>query len=101
MNLIDVYICSNPEQTGIGAVNSLLLLGKKMYLKGKNFEYALGIGCSVHNVKDILRQDYEDFVKPDSKLIQNQNRDAIQKMYSQAYDKWSLYFKQINLVSSK
>ena len=99
LNLTDIYICSNPEQTGIGAINNYLRLGKKMYLTGKNYEYAMGIGCSVHNTKDIAHLEFDEFVKPDSRLIQDSNRLALENFQSKAYDKWMLYFKRIESVT--
>lgn len=100
MDQTDIYVCSNPEQTGGGAIMYLLLLGKKLYLTGKNYKYVTGIGCSVHDTKDIPHIEYDEFVKFDSKLTQERNRSAIDEMYSKAFEKWALYFKRIISVAN-
>ena len=101
LNLTDIYVCSNPEQTGIGAINGLFRLGKKMYITGKNYEYAQGIGCSVHNSNDIAHIDYDEFVKPDSRVIKDSNKTALENFRLKAFEKWSFYFKRIDSFSSK
>lgn len=96
LNKTDVYICSNPEQTGGGAIFFLLLLGKKLYLTGKNYESITGMGGYVHNIKEISHLAYDEFIKFDSRLIQEKNRSVVEDSYSKAFDKWALYFKRID-----
>ena len=67
-----------------------------MFLTGKNYEYVSGIGGTVYNTKDIPFIGLEEFVKTDSRLIQDGNKSALEKMHSKAFDDWTLYFKQID-----
>lgn len=100
LNQTDIYVCSNPEQTGGAAIIFLLLLGKKLFLTGKNYEFVTGIGGFVHNTKDIPHLEFQDFVKLDSGLIQERNRFVVEDMYSKAFEKWTVYFKRINAAAN-
>lgn len=63
MDKCDIYVCSLETQTGLGAIYTCLRLGKKLFLAGKNFEYAKSLGCIVYQVDEIDNMGSEEFLK--------------------------------------
>ena len=49
----DVYMCSNLNQSGLGAATICLKLGLKVFLAGKNYEWLSSLGYKIFNINDI------------------------------------------------
>jgi len=64
MDKCDIYICAVEKQTGLSAIYTALRLGKKLFLKGKNYEWIKSLGCKVFHVDGIDTMNIEDFTKP-------------------------------------
>ena len=96
MDLCDIYICSKESQSGLGAINVLLKLGKKLYLKGHNFDYASSLGAHVKHVDELLNTPYTLFVEPLTVEERIHNYDIIMDTTSEykSIDKWTAFFKQ-------
>jgi hypothetical protein len=64
MNKFDIYISSKKTQSGLGAIYLLLLLGKKVFLAGKNFEHIKNMGAIVFHSDQIYEFSFQDFSCP-------------------------------------
>lgn len=97
MNTCDVYMCGSPDQSGLGALSTVLQLGKKIYVTGKNYEWASKeCGTFVFNVSEI--SDYEDFVKPLCEEQKIHNFNAIRTRRTLPPILWKEYLHQLNIV---
>lgn len=95
MNTCDVYMCGCPDQTGLGALSTVLELGKKAFVTGKNYDWATKeCGAKVFNISDI--KDYEGLVKPLSTEEKLQNYNAIIKTRDLPPLLWKEYLRQLN-----
>ena len=95
MNSYDIYICANPKQTGLGALYTMLQLGKKIYITGKNYNWLQkGIGSIVYDISDI--SDFNDFVRPLTNEEQDYNNQQILDFKKQAPDQWHNYLREID-----
>ena len=65
MNECDVYICPVRRQSGLGAINYCLSLGKKIYITGKNLEWIRSAYNAIVFDADEIQKTlpYEDFLK--------------------------------------
>ena len=95
MNSCDIYICGNPAQSGLGAIATCMLLGKKIYLTGKNLNWMRShYHAKVFDVCEI--KDYETFISPltmDEKLY-NRNEYIRQRQLSPKL--WHQYLRKID-----
>lgn len=64
MNNYDIYICAVEYQTGLGALNTMLKLGKKIYLTGKNLKWARQMSAIVFDYNDLFNITKDSFLKP-------------------------------------
>lgn len=95
MNYYDVYICGNPAQTGLGALYTILQLGKKIYVTGKNYSWLReGLNTIVYEIKEI--GSYEDFIKSLTEDEKNQNNDNILNYKKQSPLMWHKYLNSLN-----
>lgn len=63
MNIPDIYICGAKTQSGLGAISTSLLLGKKIYLTGKNYNWTIFRGCKIYDIKEINSTlDFKEFI---------------------------------------
>lgn len=96
MNRCDIYMCGSPNQSGLGALYTVLQLGKKVYITGKNFEWATKeCGAVVFNVSDVF--DYDDFVKPLTEEQKIHNSIAIRTKKAQSPKLWKEYLHHLNI----
>lgn len=66
LNSIDVAIFNNNRQQATGNITALFYLGKKIYLRDDTSmwdEWTAKTGYKIHNIKDIEREDFSEFVK--------------------------------------
>lgn len=98
MNTCDIYICGFPDQSGLGALNTVLELGKKVYVTGKNYTWATKeCGAIVFNVNEI--SDYDEFVKPLSDKEIEHNVQVIKSRRALPPKQWREYLHKINNLS--
>jgi len=53
MNEASAYICLRSNQTGLGAIYTMLLLGKKIFINGDNYNHLKQLGAYVTSIQDI------------------------------------------------
>lgn len=53
MNKCDVYICGRKSQSGLGAIHTALILGKKIYITGKNFDHIISKSYRVFELSSL------------------------------------------------
>lgn len=95
MNSCDVYMCATPKQTGLGAINTCMLLGKKAYLTGKNLDWMRNhYGVLVYDVNTI--PSYEEFVKPLTTEEKRSNREALLSKIKEHFSLWQQYLRKKN-----
>jgi hypothetical protein len=94
MNKCDVYICGNPLQTGLGAIEACLLLGKKMFLTGKNYEWIKEYyQAKVYNISEITT--YDSLVTPLEQEYLSNNRNVIIDSWQKSRELWINYLERI------
>jgi hypothetical protein len=64
MHKFDIYVSSKKTQSGLGAIYLLLLLGKKVFLAGKNFEHIKKSGAIIFHSDQIKEFPFQDFYRP-------------------------------------
>ena len=87
----DVYICSNLNQSGLGAATICLRLGLKVFLAGKNYEWLSSLGYKVFNVEDIKKSDSVDVFKNMSKAEKDYNLNLSFTIVRDEENKWTNY----------
>lgn len=50
---INIFVCGKKTQTGLGAIYLSLLLGKKIYLTGYNYNWIRNLGFIIYDLKEI------------------------------------------------
>lgn len=97
MGECSVYICDNDRQTGLGAINTCLMLGKKVYITGKNYQWATShYKALVFNSKTIKEDlTYENFLKDLSMEEKEYNADCINRERVTRKSLWAKYFSEI------
>lgn len=58
----DIYICNVKNQSGLGAIYTCLKLGKKLYLRGENYNWINSLGCKVFHVEDLKKNNTNEFL---------------------------------------
>lgn len=53
MNEASAYICLRPNQTGLGAIYTMLSLGKKVFINGDNYNHIKKMGFYANHINDI------------------------------------------------
>lgn len=94
INRCDIYMCGVKDQTGLGAISFCLLLGKKIYLTGKNYEWISSLGYKVYHIDD-MDKDSKSFL---SELSQEDKDCNYRIVYEQLYSRqkeWIQYLKVI------
>jgi len=72
---INICVFGHDIQQGLGNLELLLYLGKKVYVKNETttFKYYSSIGVSIFNTKDINSQSFDEFITIDKELIKKNN----------------------------
>ena len=98
MNACDVYICGAEKQSGLGAITTCLLLGKKIYITGKNYQWIKNkYNAFVGELSDItLNLLFEDFVKELSLEEKIYNHNSVLNHRTLQLDKWNEYLSSID-----
>lgn len=61
LRMHSVYVCGALRQTGLGAIETCLNLGMKIFLNGVNYRYFKDMGMMIYHVNDINKQTEEEF----------------------------------------
>lgn len=95
MNKCDVYICGVEKQTGLGAINTCLKLGKKIYITGKNLEWIVNEYKSIVFPVQLITKDYslDEFLKPLTIEEKSFNYDSVIGRFESQQEKWHNYLK--------
>ena len=80
MNHFDIYISSIISQSGLGAIYLMLLLGKKVFLAGKNYDHLKKTGAVVFHSDQINELSFQDFCRPLTTEEKEQNKTVIMKL---------------------
>lgn len=100
MNMCDIYMCGNPDQTGLGALGMVLRLGKKIYVTGKNYDWAIKeCGVRVFHLSDL--STFGDFVKPLSDEEKMHNYQVMLNRRILLPIQWREYLHQLDLVGKQ
>lgn len=96
MNQCDIYICGAENQSGLGAISTCLLLGKKIYITGKNYQWIKSNNDrTVFKVEDISKLTFKEFILPLSESEINYNRNSVINRAGKSKEKWREYFNLI------
>lgn len=77
----DVYISPNEVQGGLGVIDMMLFMGKKVFLNGFNYQWKLDCGCVVYHCNDLSESDVPLLYKFDN-VVRKRNSDVIAKLFS-------------------
>lgn len=97
MNTYDIYISSVKTQSGLAAIYLSLLLGKKVFLSGKNYEHLSDLGAVVYHTDKINQFSFTIFSQPLTDDEKKQNRTVISKLlnYNELSLKWENFYTQL------
>jgi len=91
----DIYVCGKLRQSGLGAANTSIMLGKKVFLTGKNLQWMRSSGLFVYDLNDIEKGSDSDFFTP---LTEEQKKLNFDKEYADVEEitnKWIQYLHKI------
>ena len=96
MDKCDIYICNADRQTGLAAIYITLILGKKLFLTGNNYNFIKAIGCRIYEVNEIDRMTKEEFLSPLPLNIKERNFELIMEYLNEdkIITKWNDFFKE-------
>lgn len=94
MNKCDIYICNVDRQSGLAAIYITLVLGKKLFLRGNNYNFIKSLGCIIYNVDEIEKMSSEDFLSPLALSSKEINFDIIMEYLddNNIIRKWNNFF---------
>lgn len=95
MAKFDIYICGTLEQSGLGAANTCIILGKKVYLTGKNLDWMRSCGLFVCDVKSIENSSDCDFLELLTERQKNFNFNKRYTSVEEIKEKWIRYLQII------
>lgn len=94
MNVCDIYICANPNQSGLGAIGTCLMLGKKIYLTGKNLSWIRSFyNAIVFDISEIDNGD--DFLISLTNEERNHNRNSFINKLKEPALLWHHFFMRL------
>lgn len=98
MNDCDIYICPVHRQSGLGAVNTCLGLGKKVYIAGKNLEWIkTAYEAHVFNADGINESlPFDDFSRGLSEEEKRINYDSVINRRANHVEKWHKYLATLD-----
>ena len=91
---IDIYISNALMQTGLYVIAFCICTGKKLYLRGNNYNWMTHLGFKVNNVKEIGQLSYNDFINPVEDDWQASNDLLAREVYSAKpkIEDWKLFY---------
>ena len=97
MNKYDMYISPKESQTGLGAIYCSLLLGKKIYITGTNYEFISSLGCKISTLDSV----FEDMQTKNIYLLENEktiNKEIVERLLNKDFQsqKWEQFFDEIS-----
>lgn len=97
INQCDIYMCSNKNQSGLGAIYSCLMLGKKVYLAGKNLEWISSLGYKVFNTKSLDSMTENIFFEDLSQELQDKHFNMRYEEQFAHKRQWVEYLKSLSI----
>lgn len=95
LSKFDVYICSNLNQSGLGAATICLRLGLKVFLAGKNYEWLASLGYKVFDISCIKNADNVNIFNELSDSEKEYNLNLSYRIVRAEKDKWMNYRKTL------
>ena len=95
MSKFDIYICGVTKQSGLGAANTCITLGKKVYLTGKNLNWMRSCGLLVYDINSIEHSSNSDFLKPLTEEQKKFNFDNEYAGVEKIKNRWIQYLHKI------
>lgn len=91
---IDIYISNALMQTGLYVVAFCICTGKKLYLRGNNFNWMTHLGFKVNNINEISQLSYKDFINPIDDKWKASNDLLAREVYSAKpkIEDWKLFY---------
>ena len=98
INDIDIYICPVERQSGLGAIDYCMRLGKKVYISGKNYAWEVSQGAEVFHL-DLLRKgmSFEEFSQELPQEAKSQNYQIKIDTKLACEKKWHSYLKTLDM----
>lgn len=97
MNQCDIYICGNERQSGLGAIETCLKLGKKVYLTGKNLSWIRQeFDAIVFDSKSLSDISFSRFVMPLNQKEKELNYFSSIRRRSKHTARWREYLQMLN-----
>lgn len=102
MNTCDIYICGVERQSGLGAIETCLKLGKKVYITGKNLDWIKTEFDPILFTIDEINGSYPfiNFIAPLSSQQKEYNYKCMISRKSHYRNLWHMYLKSIDSNSS-
>lgn len=96
LSTMDIAIFNTSRQIGLGNINPLLYMGKKIYMPSGSvmFDYYRSIGINICDYNKIKNMNYLDFIKP---LSMYKTRECIVNIFNNKYKKIEMWEKVFNL----
>lgn len=93
----DIYICSMDRQTGLGAIYTMLMYGKKLYLAGGNLSWIRENEFVVKDVKDLETETADAFLTQLCIEERKHNRERLLHMLSPdtLSREWDQFYSQL------
>lgn len=90
LNSVDVAICDQIMQSGLGNIHHLMYLGKKIYLNGEGFLHQAFIleGLNIDATEKIERETFTEFIKENSHKERARNYAAYLSEHKNYVDMW-------------
>ena len=95
MSKFDIYVCGRLGQSGLGAANTSIILGKKVFLTGKNLQWMRSRGLFVYDLNDIENGSDSDFF---TLLTEEQKKFNFESQFAgieEIMDRWIQYLQKI------
>ena len=98
MSNCDIYISSVKAQSGLGAIYLLLLLGKKIFLAGKNYEHIHSFDAIIYQSDQIMEFSFQEFCKPLTNKEKEHNYLVTMKLLNieDVVIKWEQFYNKLS-----
>lgn len=98
MDECDIYICPVQRQSGLGAIDTCLRLGKKVFLTGKNYDWIKEeYGSQIYHLDSICSTlSFEEFVEELPDEAKERNFYSIIDKRTGRVEKWRTYLKWLD-----
>lgn len=84
------YVCPAAWQTGLGAIYTGVWMGKTLFLRGDNYEWAKILGLKVYNIDDISDFSYDAInILGLTAEERHQNRECLKSYFAKNNSTWA------------